>query len=46
VIGEAWDEGMPVVQVKMDLLAESADRTCDVEHVSQGASDRILNVCD
>jgi hypothetical protein len=37
---------MPIVQVEMYVLAESADRTGDVEHISQSASHRVLDVRD
>ena len=46
MIWETRDEGMPIVQVEMYLLAERADRTGDVEHVPQSASYRILDFCD
>ena len=45
MIPEAWDEGMPVVQVKVHVLAEPAKRTCDLEHVWQGSCHRVLDVC-
>ena len=31
MIREAWDEGMPIVQVKVHLLAEPAQPTYDLE---------------
>jgi hypothetical protein len=33
VIPETRDEGMPVVQVKVEVLAEPGKRTDDVEHM-------------
>jgi hypothetical protein len=36
---------MPIVQVKVHVLAEPAKRMCDVEHVWQGSCHRILDVC-
>jgi len=44
VIPEPWDEGMSIVQVKVHVLTEPAQRTCDVEHVGQGGCHRILDV--
>jgi hypothetical protein len=44
VIPEARDERVPIVQVKVHMLAETAKRTCDVEHMRQGASHRVLDV--
>ena len=44
MITETWDEGMPIMQVKVHMLAESAKRAYDVEHVRQGASHRVLDV--
>src|SRR6516165_5054961 len=35
---------MPIVQVKVHVFAEAAERTCDVEHMRQGASHRVLDV--
>jgi hypothetical protein len=45
VIPEPWDKGMPIVQVKVHVLAEPAKRTCDVEHVWQGSGHRVLDIC-
>ena len=45
MIRETLDEGMPVVQVEMHVLADRADRTNDVEHVLHSASHRLLDVC-
>lgn len=36
---------MPIVQVKVHVLAEPTKRTRDVEHVWQGGCHRILDVC-
>jgi hypothetical protein len=36
---------MPIVQVKVHVLAEPAKRVCHVEHVRQGSCHRILDVC-
>jgi len=44
VIPETWDEGMPIVQVKVHGLAEPTEETCDVEHMRQSASHCLLNV--
>ena len=46
MIRETRDEGMPVVQVEMYVLADRADRPDDVEDVPRGASHRILDLCD
>jgi hypothetical protein len=46
VIPETWDEGMPIVEVKMHMLAEPGKRTGDLEHMGQRASHRVLNVGD
>src|SRR5512132_1523066 len=35
---------MPIVQVKVQVLAEPGKRTRDVEHMRQRASHRVLNV--
>ena len=45
MIREALDEGMPVVQVEMHVLADRADRTDHVQHVLPRASHRLLDVC-
>jgi hypothetical protein len=37
---------MPVVQVEVDVLAQPADRTRDVEQVRRSVCDRSLHVCD
>ena len=44
MIPETGDEGMPVVQVEVHVLAEPAERAYDVEHMRQGASHRVLDV--
>jgi hypothetical protein len=46
VIPETWDEGMPIVQVKVQVLAEPGERTRDLEHMRQRASHRVLDVRD
>ena len=46
MIGEARDEGMPIVQVEVDALAEPANRARDVEHIPHRLTDGILNVGD
>ena len=33
------------MQVKVHVLAEPANRTCDIEHVRQGRRHRVLDVC-
>src|SRR6476619_85882 len=45
MVPEARDEGMPVVQVEVHMLAEPAKRSDDLEHVRHSASHRVLNVC-
>jgi hypothetical protein len=37
---------MAIVQVEMQVLAEHANRTDDVEHVPYSAPHRSLDVCD
>ena len=44
MIPEAWDERVPIVQVKVHVLAETAKRAGDVEHMWQGAFHRVLDV--
>jgi hypothetical protein len=44
VIPEAGDERMPVVQVEVHVLAEPPNRACDLEHMRQGAPDRVPDV--
>src|SRR5215470_6957410 len=44
MILKAWDEGMPIVQVEVHVLAEPAKRARDVEHMRQGASHCVLDV--
>ena len=44
MITQTRDEGMPIVQVKVHVLAEAANRAYDVEHMGQGASHRVLDV--
>jgi len=46
VVRETPDQGMPVVQVEMQVLADRADRMDDVEHIPRRAFDRGLDVCD
>ena len=46
MIRETRDEGMPVVQVEMHVLADRADRPDDVEDVPRSASHRLLDLCD
>ena len=45
MIPEPGDKGMPIVQVEVHVLAEPAKRTCDLEHMRQGASYRVPDVC-
>src|ERR1035437_2607904 len=44
VVGQAAEEGMPVVQVEVQMLAEPPDRARHVEHVMQHARYGILDV--
>jgi len=44
VILQTRDEGMAVMQVEMNVLAERADRSDDIDHVAPGAIHRILDV--
>ena len=46
MVTETWDEGMPIMQVKVHMLAEPAKGAYDVEHVWQGASHRVLDIRD
>jgi hypothetical protein len=46
VVGETPDQGMPVVQVEMQVLADRADGVDGVEHIPCRAFDRGLDVCD
>ena len=46
MIRETRDHRMPVMQVKVQLLAEPAERAYDVERVWQSAGDRVVNVSD
>ena len=44
MIMETWGEGMPIMQVEMELLAEPADRAGHVEHARQCAAHRVLHL--
>jgi hypothetical protein len=44
VVPQTRDEGMPVVQVEVHVLAQPGQRAGDVEYVRQGASHRVLDV--
>jgi Fe-S oxidoreductase len=44
VVGQPADQGMPVVQVEMQGLAQAADRAGHVLHVAPGAAHRVLDV--
>ena len=46
MVRETPDQGMPVVQMEMQVLADRADRMDDVEHIPRRAFDRGLDVCD
>ena len=44
MVPKPWDEGMPIVQVKVHVLAEPGERTRDLEHMRQRAFHRVLDV--
>lgn len=46
MVRETPDQGMPVVQVEVQVLADRADRVDDVEHIPCRAFDRGLDICD